>query len=223
MAGGNIRGGSGQQLATLYDATTRAMLLEFDVVLSDNQSRDTKGTEWPVQRKAAMTDFIIPGLKTVDLKVIFTSTPAGDSNAGEDVAYQIALLTGQLAAATTVTANAVEPSTSPFRDFDKVEALDRIQQARQPIILSTNAYTFGPCYILSAKTRRDVSTGLAIECMVSLREIRIVDSAYVSLPPRKFAFRAGDAWAMNREGGSATPTASTPGAAAAAAAANPLP
>ena len=221
MAGGNIRGGSGQQLATLYDATTRAMLLEFDVVISDNQSRETKGTEWPVQRKSAMTDFIIPGLKTIDLKVIFTSTPADDSNAGEDVAYQIALLAGQPAAGATAVENAVEPSTSPFRDFDKVETLDRIQQARQPIILSTNAYTFGPCYIAGVKTRRDSAMGLAIECSVTLRELRLVDSAYVSLPPRRFAFRAGDAWAMTRDGGSATPTASAPGAAAAATAANP--
>jgi len=220
MAGGSIRGGAAAQPAGLYDATTNAPLLEFDVVLSDRERRDTKGTEWPVQRKAAMTDYIIPGLKTVDLKVIFTSTPVGDSSAGEDVAYQIGLLTGQVVTSAVTGPNTAPSLPNPYRDFDKVAALDRIQQSRQPVTLITDAYTFGPCYIVSAPTRRDVSTGLSIEVDVTLKEIRIVDSAYVSLPPRKFAFRAGDAWGMNREGGSATPTAASPGAILGATAAN---
>lgn len=202
MAGGLLRGPQRASLRGYPDFQTE--LLVFDVIVEIGSAREAKVTDHPVERGSEISDFVIPGPKTVTLRVVFTNTPNGDLNGGP-----------------YMPPNPAPPDEG--RDLDLVQTLDALMVERRLVTLFTQDIPFGPCVIRSVAPKRSASLGQSTEVIIVLRQIVFVTAANVLLPGRRMATFAGDALRMDANGNAAsqaTPTPSTPNQVAAAVGAN---
>jgi hypothetical protein len=129
-------------------------IIEFDVLTDESWSDSVEWTEHPVESGLAITDHGIRQPTEVTLSGVFTDTP-------------------------------LTPAPLPVPDRAK-QAYDRLlemMERREIVTVITGLRVHESMGVAAVDKTKDVTTGRAVIPVVTLREIRIVNSVSIPIPP----------------------------------------
>jgi len=129
-------------------------LIEFDVTLDESYEDTVEWTEYPVETGIPITDHAIIDPVRLTLSGVITDTPT-------------------------------RPGAVPFRDRSRLayERLLALKDARTLVTVVTSLRPLANMGIESVDLKRDATTGQAVTPVVTLKQIRIVNSVSVPIPP----------------------------------------
>ena len=189
--------GSGQQvysslkghpdLVHFIDPVSNSTLLQFDAVLSENHSRESPATRFPVENGSSITDHITIEPFELQIQGLITDSPIGSASAliTEGVTSALSAVVPPLGVATagaayalyTAQNNATSRSKAAFTALLRLQAGDATASPPippKPFDVVTKYFRYPPMSIKSLSLPRDPTLSNAILFSVSLEQILVV-------------------------------------------------
>jgi hypothetical protein len=132
-------------------------LLSFDANLQEGHERAIRFTEHPVEFGSPISDHFVIEPNRVDLRIIWSDTPIGDA------------------------------VTLPDRARREYRALVDLSETGEPFTLVTGLDVYYSMVVERISAPRTSTTGYAVECDVSFREIQIANQITIQIPPEILA------------------------------------
>lgn len=139
---------------------TGVSAFELDAALSIVHDYESEVTEHPVESGAAVTDHIRNKPATLKLECVVSNTPIAQA---ADVEKAGGFRKGE-----------------PGRAEEIFATLMKLRDAQQPITVATRLKTYSNMAIASISIPQDSKTGDALRFSLTLKEIRIIESQYVT-------------------------------------------